>query len=51
MFNKKKVGLMARLDIPSSEDNINGSLKLAREFIEDISGRIPQEESAYIFGK
>lgn len=51
LFNKEKVGLMVRLDIPVYAENLDSSLKLAREFISDISSKIPSEQADYIFGK
>lgn len=51
MFNKERVGLMVRLDIPAHEETLDSSLKLAREFISDISSKIPSEQADYIFGK
>ncbi|MCK5581250.1 MAG: exosortase-associated EpsI family protein [Candidatus Omnitrophica bacterium] len=51
LFNKKRTGLMIRLDIPTSEDNIETSLKLAEMFLRDLEGRLKEEDSEYIFGK
>lgn len=51
LFNKQKSGFMVRIDIPTREENIEQSLKLAQEFIRDISKKIPPEQSGYIFGK
>lgn len=51
LFNKEKVGLMARLDIPAREETLDSALKLAREFLLDISSRIPPEQAEYIFGQ
>jgi len=51
MFNKEKAGLMARLDIPAREETLDNSLKLAKEFISDISSKIPSEQADYIFGR
>lgn len=51
MFNKEKAGLMVRLDIPAREETLDSSLKLAKEFISDISSVIPQDQAEYIFGK
>ncbi|MFA6143090.1 MAG: exosortase C-terminal domain/associated protein EpsI [Candidatus Omnitrophota bacterium] len=51
MFNKEKVGLMVRLDIPTQEGKIENSIELAKDFVEAISQKIPPEQSDYIFGK
>lgn len=51
MFNKEKVGLMVRLDIPARQASLDNSLKLAREFLSDISSKIPAEQAEYVFGK
>lgn len=51
LFNKKKSGLMIRLDIPTNGNNIESSLQLARDFLEDMTGCLPQESADYIFGK
>ena len=51
LFNKEKVGLMMRLDIPTTEDRIDPSLKLAQEFLTDIYKDLPEEDRDYIFGK
>lgn len=50
MFNKEKIGLMVRLDIPARKDTLDSSLKLAREFILNISSNIPPDQTEYIFG-
>ncbi len=50
MLNKKRVGLMVRLDIPTKEDNIEDSLILAKQFISDLSQSLSQEDSGYILG-
>jgi hypothetical protein len=51
MFNKEKTGLMVRLDIPARKDTLDSSLKLAKEFILQISSTIPEAQAEYIFGK
>lgn len=50
LFNKKKTGLMVRLDIPTSEDRISGSMGLAREFLNEISSKMPSDQLDYLFG-
>lgn len=49
-FREKSLGLMIRLDIPSSEDNINDSVALAKEFITALSKVMRPEDIPYIFG-
>jgi EpsI family protein len=51
LFNKQKVGLMARLDIPADPKNIDSALKLAKEFISQISSHMPPDQSEYLFGE
>lgn len=51
MFNRKKTGLMIRVDIPVEGDDIESSLATAKEFLNDISQDIPPEQIDYIFGK
>ena len=51
LFNKKRVGLMVRIDIPTEEKNIEASMDLARQFIKDLIQSLPPEQAGYIFGK
>ncbi len=51
LVNKKRVGLMARIDIPTKEDNIKDAIILAKQFVNDLSQALPPEEADYIFGK
>jgi EpsI family protein len=51
LFNKKRAGLILRLDIPAREDNIDDALILAKNFIKDLSRATPSEQAEYIFGK
>lgn len=50
LFNKKKVGLMGRLDIPASEENIQKALRFAKDFISDVSRNMKPEDADYLFG-
>lgn len=50
MFNKKRVGLMVRIDVPTKKENIKESLSLARQFIREMGQSIPSESVEYIFG-
>ena len=51
LFNKRRVGLMVRLDIPIREDNIEDALSLSKEFISNLSQTLPPEQADYIFGR
>lgn len=51
LFNKKRTGLMIRLDIPTSPNNVENSLKLARSFIKDLSLKVSPRDAEYLFGK
>lgn len=51
LFNKKRVGLMMRIDIPVKKDNINDAIILAKQFVSDLSEALPPEEADYIFGR
>jgi EpsI family protein len=51
LFNKKRVGLMVRIDIPATEDDIGSAVAITEDFLDNLSKVLPQEESEYIFGK
>ena len=51
LFNKEKIGVMGRLDIPVEGDNIQLAIDLARKFIRDLSRGIPEDAAEYMFGK
>ena len=51
MLNKKRVGLMVRIDIPTKEANIEDSVNLAKRFVNNMALSLPPEQSDYIFGK
>lgn len=51
MFNKEKVGLMVRLDIPATESTIKEAIKNAQSFWDEASSQIPKEQADYLFGK
>jgi hypothetical protein len=42
---------MVRVEIPAQPETIDIALKLAKEFLTDISPSIPQEQQEYLFGK
>lgn len=47
LFNKKKSGLMVRLEIPVSE----GGIKLGREFLKNLNTALTLEQKEYLFGE
>jgi len=49
LFNKKRVGLMVRIDIPVKED-IDKSVEVIKGFIEDIYQATPEQYREYLFG-
>jgi EpsI family protein len=51
LFNKKRVGLMVRIDIQTKESNIKDSIIIVKDFIYELSKAINKENSDYIFGK
>ena len=50
LFNKKKIGLMMRVDIPVYK-NIDESLLLAESFLDALYQGIPKEYREYVFGE
>lgn len=51
LFGKKRVGLMVRLDIPTTEANIGETRKLASQFVNDLNQALLPEQADYIFGE
>lgn len=51
IFNKKRIGLMVRLDISTKKDDTEEALAIAKQFINDLSQLLPPEQAEYIFGK
>ncbi len=51
MLNKKRVGLMVRIDIPTKKDDIDISLNLAKQFVNSLALELPPEQADYIFGE
>lgn len=51
LMQKKKAGLMVRLDIPTRKGNTDASLRLAKDFVKDLSRNLTPEQSEYLFGK
>lgn len=51
LFNKEKIGVMGRMDIPIGSDNTQFALNLAQKFIRDVGLRIPEDDAGYMFGE
>lgn len=51
LFNKEKIGVMGRLDIPVEGDNTQPAINLAQKFIRDLSRSVPEDDAEYMFGK
>ena len=51
LFNKKRVGLMVRIDIPTQEENIKDAIIPAERFVSDLSQALTPEKADYIFGR
>ncbi len=51
VFQKQKIGLMGRLEIPIPTGNVEEARNLAQTFIHAISPGIPQKHADYLFGK
>ncbi len=51
LFNRERVGLMVRFDIPTDENNIQGSIDIAQQFISELSQAIQPKYADYICGE
>jgi EpsI family protein len=51
IMQKKKAGLMVRLDIPTRKGGKDTALRLAKDFVKDLSRNLSSEQSEYLFGK
>jgi EpsI family protein len=51
MFNRKKTGLMVRIDVPTKEADIKDAMILAKQFVNDLSQTLQLEQAGYIFGE
>jgi len=51
LFNKKKTGLMVRLDIPVKGEQIDYAIARGADFLTQISDFLPSEQQAYLFGQ
>ncbi|GBE16749.1 hypothetical protein BMS3Abin15_00572 [bacterium BMS3Abin15] len=50
LFNRKRVGLMVRVDIPTERDNMKQALVIATQFMNDLGSQFNNEQASYIFG-
>lgn len=50
LLNKKKTGLMVRVEVPTDKDHLNESIRLAQEFFVSIANSINKEDAEFIFG-
>lgn len=51
LFNRKRTGLMVRIDIPTTdENNIDMAKETAQKFISALSRKISPEKEEYLFG-
>jgi EpsI family protein len=50
-LNKRRIGLMVRIDIPIKEAEINNARNLANEFIKDLSINLEPRRVDYLLGK
>lgn len=51
LFNKKKAGLMMRVDMAVAPDSDERMLGVTQDFISALSASIDKEENGYIFGE
>lgn len=50
MFNKKKIGLMIRMDIPAKKEDISNASAMAKQFTYNLSRALKHDEAEYILG-
>ncbi len=50
MFNKKKIGLMIRMDIPAKKEDISNASAMAKQFTYNLSQALKRDEAEYILG-
>ncbi len=51
MINKKRIGLMVRIDIPTTESTVDQSMETAKKFITDLNNSMKPDELDYIIGE
>lgn len=50
MFHKEETGVMMRIDITTTRDQIEQATQSAQELLTTLSAQIPPEEQEYLFG-
>jgi hypothetical protein len=50
LFNRQRVGLMVRIDIPTTKDSIKEDIALANQFINELRSNLKKVQAGYIFG-
>lgn len=51
IFNKKRIGLMVRIDIPANENAIQETMNTAKDFILTLNKSLNPDQAGYIFGE
>jgi len=51
LFNRKRVGLMVRIDIPTLTQDVAVARNVAQQFISELSRKIEKEKADFIFGR
>jgi len=51
LFNRQKIGLMMRMDVPVQDGNTKQAVKSARDFLHEFASSISEEQREYIFGE
>jgi hypothetical protein len=50
LLNKQKIGLMVRVDIPTTPNKIKESIRLAQRFVRTLSHELSPQDHEFIFG-
>jgi len=51
LFNKEKVGLMGRLEVPASRESLPQAVETAKSFLKDFGRKMPADDASYLFGE
>lgn len=51
LFQKQKVGLMVRIDVPATLQTPDKSIDLAKQFVSEVASKLTPEDADYLFGK
>ncbi len=51
LFNRQRVGLMVRFDIPVRKEQLREATLIAKEFINELVKVLPPEQSQFVFGE